>query len=363
MARAPVMLPLTRGPVNNVVEVRNPAEFLTGLVLDDGWRVLERISRPPRSTGGKFSIHYAVKSSNGTRAFLKALDYSSAWRQADAPRALQHMTSAYNYERDLLDRCASMSRVVTAIGHGQVLRAGWAHPVNYLVFEWADGDSRAVLDSISGFDDIWCLRTLHHTAVGLQQLHARRIAHQDVKPSNVLLFDGVGAKIADLGRSSYRGNMSPFDDLSFPGDMTYAPPEFLYGRISQDWVKRRMAADVYQLGSLVMFFFGGLGTTSALLAHLSPRHSPENWSGTFGEALPFVRKAFVESLTLMAMQIPELIRTEINTAVRELCDPDPDIRGHPKNRIGHQNPYGLERYVSLFDRLALKQRLGLRLGV
>ena len=333
--------------------------MLLGLTLEGGWKVTEKLVRPAYATGGHFSMSYAVESSSGRRGFLKALDYSSVFLQPDVPRALEAMTSAYNYERDLLRRCVRMSRVVTSLADGEIRKPGWILPVNYLIFEWAAQDSRAVLDTSRKFDIAWRLRTLHQASVGLQQLHAQRIAHQDLKPSNLLIFGDEESKIADLGRSSYRGSEGPFDMEEFPGDWKYAPPEFLYGRISQDWTTRRLASDMYQLGSLVMFFFGGSGTTSSLLAQLNRRHAPQHWTGTYQEVLPFVRQAFVKSISMMEATVPDTLKAPIARMVGELCDPDPNQRGHPKNRIGHLSKYGLERYVSQFNLLARKVELGI----
>lgn len=337
----------------------NPADMLLGFVVDGGWRVAEKISRLAQATGGQFSVNYVVESKSGERAFLKALDYSSAKFQPDVPRALQAMTSAFNYERDILYRCARMSRVVTAMSDGEIRSDDWDLPVNYLIFEWADSDSRIVFAATHQVDLAWCLRTLHQIAVGLRQLHGRNIAHQDLKPSNVLIFNEVGAKIGDLGRSSYRGVESPFDVDDFAGDLKYAPPELLYGYISDDWTTRRMASDMYQLGSLVAFFLAGVGMTGALLTQLDDRHYPRNWAGTFLEVLPFVRQAFVKTLQIMESGIPVGVRNEATAMVRQLCDPDPAVRGHPKNKVGHHNPYELERYISWLDRLASRAEYGL----
>ena len=66
----------------------------------------------------------------------------------------------------------------------------------YIVFELASGDIRAEIERLPNFDLAWCLRSLHNATVGVQQLHSKDIAHQDIKPSNVLVFGMDGSKLA-----------------------------------------------------------------------------------------------------------------------------------------------------------------------
>ena len=104
------------------------------------------------------------------------------------------------------------------------------------------------------FDLAFIFRSLHNTAVGLQQLHKNGIAHQDLKPSNVLVFDKV-SKISDLGRASTQEISFRYDNLIIPGDRNYAPIEQLYNYHFCNDFEEKFAADLYLLGSLFIFFF------------------------------------------------------------------------------------------------------------
>ena len=122
-----------------------PAECLVGLDLPDGWHVDSIIYRPPTSTGGKFSVGYHVTNADGKNAYLKALDFSSAFNEPDPPRALQPMVSAYNFERDLLAKCRErkLRRVVIPLSDGTVQAPGnfgQLGKVSYIIFELAAGD-------------------------------------------------------------------------------------------------------------------------------------------------------------------------------------------------------------------------------
>jgi len=339
------------------------AESLTGRVLDGGWKVLEKVARPPTATGSIFSHGYIVVSPDGQKAYLKALDYSKAFLSNDPPRFLQAMTEAFNHERDLCLLCRDrhFDRIVIPLADGKILAAP-AIPdslVNYLIFELAEGDVRTQMDAADRFDLAWALRSLHHVSVGLSQLHRVGVAHQDLKPSNVLYFGERVFKIADLGSASHKSRLGPRDEWEIAGDMGYAPPELLYKHIDPDWDKRRLSCDMYLLGSMVVFFFAQSGMTALLKAHLNSNHTWDSWDGPYEEVLPYVRDAYNRALDVFATSVPAEISVKIKEMVRQLCEPDPRLRGHPRDRIGAHNQYSLERYVSQFNLLASKAEIGL----
>ena len=59
-----------------------PSQDLLGLTLKNGWEVIDVIKKNKNSTGGIFSTGYKVKN-NGKLAYLKALDFSSAFQSND----------------------------------------------------------------------------------------------------------------------------------------------------------------------------------------------------------------------------------------------------------------------------------------
>jgi len=341
------------------------ARLLTGLILPGGWRVLAPLALPPAPPGGITSQGYLVESVDGVRAFLKALDYSAAFaRQELTPRTLQAMTSAYFFERDLLLQCSDhgLSRVVTALGSGNVRFADGPPPnvVEYLIFELADGDLARMAELGERFDVAWALRALHHLATGLQQLHRLGIAHQDLKPENVLLFGGA-PKLADLGRAARRGTSGPFDHLEIPGDWGYAPPEQLYGKIDPDWDHRRFGCDAYLLGSMVVYFFTGTSMTALWTEELETRYRWQSWPDTFDRVMPHLRDAFDRAVARFAATVPAELAAPLEEIVCQLCEPDPRRRGHPRERRAlFGNPFRLDRYVTGFDNLAKRAEAGLR---
>jgi serine/threonine protein kinase len=339
-----------------------PASQLLGLKLNDGWTVIGRLEKLPSQTGGCFSEGYTVVNDNGTKAFLKALDYSGAMRFSDPAPILHALTEAYIFERALLNRCRGMDRVVTGLSDGSVVihdPNDGDQVVQYLILEFASsGDVRKYLDLSKEFDTAWMLRSLHHLATGLRQLHSAGIAHQDLKPSNALVFDAKVSKVGDLGRASSQGQAAPHENFNIAGDPKYAPPELLFGYLLPDWSHRRLGCDAYLLGGMVVFFFGRANMTAMILTELDATLRPGAWQGTYEEVLPYVREAFERAVGLFAADVERVaprLREPLTTIVRELCDPDPSLRGDPKERRRGADQYSLERYVTRFDFLASKE--------
>ena len=361
-----------------------PCERLEGFYLkgerySKEWLVKDKVKRSPESTGGNFSVGYHVENKDGTVGFLKATDIgflSASPDMSALDKTVQVMTEQ-QFERTILNICNgnNMDRIIHALDYGDFHTTfdGTHDVVFFIIFELAAGDVRSQAIKSHREDFSWILNALHNLSVAVQQLHSAQISHNDIKPSNLLVFDRHLQKLADVGRATSDLTIGPWDGLSYCGDRTYVAPEFWYhndfpntgGKISFDV---RRASDLYLLGSMAYFFVTGQALTPILQTDIRPEHQPAQWIGSYADVLPFVRSSFVSVMSYFEDELPKdnvgrVLREaeQLKTAVIQLCDPDPTSRGYPINIGGNAVQYSVERYVSLFDRLSKSARIRAKL--
>ena len=341
----------------------NAAHNLLNRTLQTGWLVKEKIEKTDNQTGSFFSVCYKVEK-DGETCFLKAYDFAK-FLSISVPGSkivdvMNEMLTAYQYERDLSEFCKNkhVTKVSFVKEAGEEVVTGYAISiVPYLIFDMADGDIRKKLDFSAKLDYAWRLKSLHEIAVGLKQLHAIEVSHQDLKPSNILVFD-TNSKIGDLGRSMCRDIDGPYNKRAFTGDNTYAPPEIMYGYYEKDWLKRVFATDSYLLGSLIVFYFTGISMSALLRKHIPDSFSWEVWTGTFDELKIYLEDGFAKALLEFESNIYQIeFKEDLKRLVEYLCHPFPEKRGHPRSIVCAGSNYNLERFVTLLDVLKRKAEL------
>lgn len=362
--------------MSNLNLTTSPSEELVGMALrgkkrEGHWHVKERIEKGPNDSGGNFSVGYIAVHDDGTEAFLKSTDIGLLTRHRHAS-PLDNITDAFNeqrFERAILEICHEnhMDRIVHALDYGEfeTTHGGVRDYVFFIIFEKASGDVRKQADRQRREELSWVLNALHNLAVAIQQLHGEKIAHNDVKPSNFLVFDKYLQKLADLGRATSDKQIGPWDSVKYSGDPHYAAPEFWYSTVTfpnfsgKIAFNVRQASDLYMLGSMGFFLTTGESLTPLIVKLLRPEHWPMNWCGSFDDVLPYIRDAFGHAMQFFDAEIPGNASVEetkcvdaLRVAITQLSDPDPRLRGHPVNLGGQANRYSVERYVSLFDNLA-----------
>lgn len=352
-------------------------ENLTGLTLESGWVVGEKIKKPAASTGGFFSIGYEAHHSDGRVGFLKAFDIRNAFDDPSRiAESLNEATSVYLFERNLLNTCKDLNirNVVISLDANQVGDTDPRNTLFYIIFEMADCDARVQSSKFNRRNYSWSIKALGDIALAIKDLHASDIHHQDLKPSNVLIFDsGDKNKIADFGRSHKRGTDSPHYNFGVAGQISYAPPELLYrGAGTEDATKT--GCDLYHFGSLILFLFTGLMATPELMDELDESYRWNVWGGNFADALPYLTDAHMRVCMKLEASLKEEIPANLYKSIgRPILDmfksstnPSPLFRGDPRFvRAKHMNSHSLDpflskinnisKYISVMDRVIARQ--------
>ena len=326
------------------------------------------ISKKKTDTGGNFSVCYEVEK-DGKKCFLKAIDFSKYLATkldgVSVIDLLNKMTSDFKYERDLSKFCheRKVTKVAFVIESGEEEIEGYTYGVvPYLIFEMADGDVRSMLSFSAKLDFAWKMHSLHDIALGINQLHNVGVSHQDIKPSNILLFNNE-SKIGDLGRALCPSLDKEMLNIKFHGDYNYAPPEILYNYILPDWNERTYLADCYMLGSMVVFYLTGTSMNAILFSHMPKDLHPIRCRAPYNAVKDYLTNAFEASLESITETIPyDSIRERLINVVKYLCSPAPERRGHPKTISSRDSNYNLERFVTEFDYLCRVAELELLKG-
>ena len=346
------------------------ASHLEGKKLNGKWTVIKKIEKDnDNNTGGNFSIGYIVEDGTGKKAFLKAMDILSVVAGPSMIDTLKELVDAHKFEVDLLKKCvgSNLKYVVRILDSGEYMEPSFASSVPFIIFECAEASARQCLDFSRKMDFAWSLRSLHNVAVALKELHQIDIAHQDIKPSNIMLFENKQkSKLGDVGRSSLLGTKALHDDLNVSGDLIYSPFEQIYGCIDNDWKIRRYSCDMYMFGNLIYTYFNGISLTITVLKRLERKYLPYElrgtYQGTYQEILDLLVTTFDQVLEEFNKNVDERLRNELVTLVKQLCHPDYQKFRGDLYKQGSQK-YSMERFISKLDMLSSKYEYSLRKGV
>lgn len=198
----------------------------------DGYTIAEQIG-----VGGTSAVWKATHTETGNTVAIKQLLFTGAASD-------DIVAQRFRKEAKLL---TELSRV-----HPRVVRV---HEFiddqrgAFIVMEYVPGRSLEALLGESGdpIDPLRALKITYAVANVLVAVHGRGVVHRDIKPSNLLLPDGGGIKLCDLGLA---GLIAEQEALPV-GSVRYMAPELFANEPATG------AADIYALGMVAYEMFAG----------------------------------------------------------------------------------------------------------
>lgn len=346
---------------------------LTGKIIGQ-WVVGDRIENEDISF--RYSLLYQVDC-DGKKAIMKVIDSEKC---NNGPledgigrnELISRETTAFNYEQKAARQCAGlhMNNVISYLDSGETEVDGYLIPtVTYIVYELSEGKigDFLVFSSMASFvadlgvlkDKLW---SLHEVAKGIKQLHTNLIAHHNITPHSIEVFDDNSKfKLGDLhhSKSQKEDLQSPENAKLFNGDLTFAPPEVFFAYKIPDEMAAYYQVDTYMLGNLIVYYLTGLNMTTLLNRYLP--YTLKEWAkngANYMAVQPDITNAFCKILAVLreAISIDEL-REPIIKMIECLCNPDPDRRGYPGGFKSSKANADLQRIITKLDILYDKAEL------
>ncbi|KAG3202440.1 hypothetical protein PC128_g3212 [Phytophthora cactorum] len=123
----------------------------------------------------------------------------------------------------------------------------WSHALgaHYMNEEVTNGNLVDFLSKTKGSDKALTWRLLHDAALGLQFLHQNNIVHGDLKCNQILVSEGLSAKLTDFGMSFVSLESRP---ATTSGAVRWKAPELL----TNEGCTPTFASDIYSFGMCVV---------------------------------------------------------------------------------------------------------------
>lgn len=340
-----------------------------------GWLVGDRILNT--DTTAKYALFHEVKK-DGIEAIMKVLNYDMCLNAPNLDGAkdqndlLAREAEAFHFETTLSQQCAGnhMGNVIRYLDSGELKLDGYVvKNVAYIVYEMSEGKIGDFLTFSSKADfvaDLGILvdklKSLHQVTKGVKQLHTHLIAHHNITPQSIEVFDANSLyKVGGLQKSRTRQTVinSPVAAKLFDGDYTFAPPEAYFGYKISEEMSTYYQIDTYMLGNLIVYYLSSMNLTT-LINQKCPCTLIEWASKGAGylQVLPDIRKAYYESLDEIKASIcVKELREPIIEIIEGLCHPDPEERGYPGGFSKVQTNADLQRVLTRLDVLYRKAQL------
>lgn len=356
---------------------KRPANSLKGKIIGDGWKVIDFDNGTESEEDGKYSTCYKVQKENEF-AFLKAIDIYEPVLKVTGNKfhEINKITQRALNEKEIASLCTKfrMKHVVRCYETGEIEleEFGGMGTVQFLIYELADESINKKISSfgksISELSLFERIKIMHNVANALRSMHTQNLAHQDIKPSNILSFKENNGKsifkLGDFDCAIKRTHLTLEEELKkqddkYVGTFSWAPIELLYGHIDTDWNIVRKGTDFYLLGSLMTFLITGRGMTELIKSklHRNLLWEREENKGNYTILVDKIEEAFQLALSDIASQIEITeFKEEFIQILIKLCHPNPRMRGEIKRFATKQRTFELIKIVSKLGILMAKSK-------
>jgi serine/threonine-protein kinase len=177
--------------------------------------------------------------------------------------ALKLLPFQFLSDRTVVQRFLQESRRACALNHPNVTRIlayGEDLAEHYSIMELATGwrteAGRTILDVselTKPLPEAVALDMIKQACDGLDYLHQEGILHRDIKPGNLLLFEGGQVKLADFGVARWREAVT----LTATG-LLVGTPEYMSPEQAEGHKDLTHASDIYSLGVVMYELLTGL---------------------------------------------------------------------------------------------------------
>lgn len=156
--------------------------------------------------------------------------------------------------RHIIESVAREAELIRNLDHHNVLKLlGYSTNPPLLVYEYAEYGSLSDITPVN--EDLATIIGIH-IFEGLRYLHSKNLCHEDVKPSNILIVDGI-VKLGDFGNLvKVLGSISYAE--SSVCTRGYCAPEQLYPDLAYNEKRRghECKVDVYQAANTILSILG-----------------------------------------------------------------------------------------------------------
>jgi serine/threonine protein kinase len=248
---------------------------------------------------------YAVDLETPPASAGVAVSYEGRDLRTRDPVVVKTLRLEYRGDPEMRARFRREARLLQFLSHPNVIRAlafSEERGAPWLVLERIRGRSlREEIAMNAPFAVEEVVPLLQGLAMALDHLHARGLAHLDVRPENVVVTPDGEAKLIDFGVAQAAGSMQEFADGARLENIAYLAPEQVCGEPVSP------ATDVFALGCVVYELLTGrppfvsveepAAKNSAIRARLESAPVPPSIARS-GEALP----AWVDDVVLGALE-------------------------------------------------------------